>query len=315
MTSGATCAQNNPVWSNTVTMTVNPVLPVTVNIAASATQVAPGTSVTYTATPTNGGSSPQFQWKVNGSLVSGATNITYTYTPANGDQVTCMMNSSAVCISGSPATSNQITMTVTICGISVLTINHVTTGGVAPVNKTTTYSTVTNIPGEPTKCWITKNLGATQQASAVNDATEASAGWYWQFNRKQGYKHDGTTLTPGWTIALINENADWQTSNDPCNLELGAPWRIPTYTEWYNVDNTGGWFNWNGPWGSGLKLHAAGYLYFGDGSLSQRGTGGVHWTSTQKDATLGWHLYIDASSSYVINNNKAYSFSIRCLRD
>ena len=76
-----------------------------------------------------------------------------------------------------------------------LTINHVE-GVVAPVTKTTTYGTVTNIPGELTKCWITSNLGSDQQATAVNDATEASAGWYWQFNRKQGYKHDGSTRTP-----------------------------------------------------------------------------------------------------------------------
>ena len=84
------------------------------------------------------------------------------------------------------------------CG-DPLTINHLVSGGVAPVDKTVTYGTVTNIPGETSKCWITSNLGADHQATAVNDATEASAGWYWQFNRKQGYKHDGTTRTPNTT--------------------------------------------------------------------------------------------------------------------
>ncbi|MEI7897716.1 MAG: hypothetical protein WCJ26_11825, partial [bacterium] len=74
------------------------------------------------------------------------------------------------------------------CG--TMTINHVA-GTTAPVTKTVTYGTVTNITGEPSKCWITSNLGADHQATAVNDGTEASAGWYWQFNRKQGYKHDG----------------------------------------------------------------------------------------------------------------------------
>ncbi|MEI6437009.1 MAG: hypothetical protein WCP32_19460, partial [Bacteroidota bacterium] len=70
------------------------------------------------------------------------------------------------------------------CGSSI-TINH-GTGAVAPVTKTVTYGTVTNIPGETSKCWITSNLGADHQATAVNDATEASAGWYWQFNLRQG---------------------------------------------------------------------------------------------------------------------------------
>jgi hypothetical protein len=71
------------------------------------------------------------------------------------------------------------------CG-NLITVNHTVSGGVAPVDKSTSYGTVENIPGEPSKCWITNNLGSDQQASSVDDATESSAGWYWQFNRKQG---------------------------------------------------------------------------------------------------------------------------------
>ena len=80
------------------------------------------------------------------------------------------------------------------CGI--LTIHHLAANGVAPADKTVTYATVTGIPGEPTKCWITSNLGASQQADSVKDATEASAGWYWQFDRKQGYKYEGGDIKP-----------------------------------------------------------------------------------------------------------------------
>jgi hypothetical protein len=112
------------------------------------------------------------------------------------------------------------------CGQS-LTVNHYA-GNISPVTKTTSYGTVSNIPGEPSKCWITNNLGSDHQASSVSDATEASAGWYWQFNRKQGFKHDGTTRTPASTwISSISENSDWSSSNDPCTIELGTGWRIP----------------------------------------------------------------------------------------
>ena len=186
----------------------------------------------------------------------------------------------------------------------------------APVTKTVTYGTVTNIPGETTKCWITSNLGADQQANAVGEATEPYAGWYWQFNRKQGYKHDGTTRTPNTTwINSIVENSDWITANDPCNIELGTTWRIPTYTEWYNVDNTGSWINLNGPWGSGLKLHAAGYLRNSDGSLTNRGSYGEYWSSTQYDAAFGSYLGFDSSDSYMYNSSRAFGFSARCVRD
>ena len=140
------------------------------------------------------------------------------------------------------------------CGATML-INHIA-GDVAPVNKVTSYGTVTGIPGEPLKCILTSNLGSDHQAVAMNDATEASAGWYWQFNRKQGYKHDGTTRTPAtvWT-GSYNENSAWMVANDPCRIELGGLWRILTITEWSNLYTTGGWTNWTGPWNSPLKLH------------------------------------------------------------
>ncbi|MEI7725234.1 MAG: hypothetical protein WCK09_09025 [Bacteroidota bacterium] len=213
------------------------------------------------------------------------------------------------------ATLSQSTLACWACGISTMTINHVA-GMVAPVTKTTTYGTVTNIPGEPTKCWITSNLGADHEATALTDDTEASAGWYWQFNRKQGYKHDGTTRTPNttWTTS-ISETSDWATANDPCNIELGTTWHIPTYTEWVNVDNSGGWINWNGPWGSGLKLHAAGYMSYSDGTLGNRGSNGVYWSSMQNDATYGWYLDFNISGSYMGNANKAGGCSARCVRD
>lgn len=200
-----------------------------------------------------------------------------------------------------------------ICGQS-LTINHVA-GNVAPVTKSTTYGTVTNIPGETAKCWITSNLGSDHQATAVDDATEASAGWYWQFNRKQGYKHDGSTLTPGWTITSINENSDWQTANNPCTLELGAAWRLPTYTEWCNVDNVGYWTTWTGPWNSSLKLHAAGFISRNYAVLFYRGSDSYYWSSTQYSTDCGWYLFFGSGYSEMIYSLKAYGNAVRCIKD
>jgi hypothetical protein len=196
-----------------------------------------------------------------------------------------------------------------------LVVNHFA-GTVAPVNKTVTYSTVTNIAGETSKCWITKNLGASQQATAVNDATEASAGWYWQFNRKQGYKHDGTTRTPGtpW-ITSISENSNWQTASDPCTLELGSSWRIPTSTEWVNVNNANGWTSWTGPWGSGLKLHAAGILNPNNGILENRGTEGGYWCNIQYSQSTAEALFFFNTNCNVFGSVKINGCNVRCLRD
>ena len=48
------------------TVNVNSYVTVSVSIAASENPTVSGTSVTFTATATNGGSSPSYQWKVNG---------------------------------------------------------------------------------------------------------------------------------------------------------------------------------------------------------------------------------------------------------
>ena len=199
------------------------------------------------------------------------------------------------------------------CGVS-FSVPHVVARGVAPVDKTVVYGTVNGIPGELMKCWITQNLGADHQATAVNDATEASAGWYWQFNRKQGYKHDGTTRTPNTTwITTIDENSDWTSSNDPCTIELGAGWRIPTSTEWNNVDGTGNWTDWNGPWNSGLKMHAAGMLN-NNGLLFSRSTIGGYSSSSQL-SIFGSYMYFINNGCYVNTTPKSMGFSLRCLSD
>ncbi|MCX6305356.1 MAG: hypothetical protein NT040_10330 [Bacteroidetes bacterium] len=200
------------------------------------------------------------------------------------------------------------------CG-SAFTRTH-PAGTVAPVTKTVTYGTVTNIPGETTKCWITRNLGATQPPNTVSDNTEAAAGWYWLFNRMQGYQHDGTTRTPNTTwITPIPADSDWESANDPCSLLLGSAWRLPTSTEWTNVDAAGNWTNWNGPFNSGLQMHAAGYLDYSNGSLTNRGSDGIYWSSTQYSTGNGWYLYFGSGTSGMNNDSKAYGFSVRCLRD
>jgi len=109
--SNATCAVNNPSTSAPVTMTVNPNLPVSVSIISSSNPFCAGSSVTFTATPTNGGTTPVYQWKVNGISV-GSNNPVYSYSPNNGDIVSCVLNSNISCPIGNPATSNSITMIV-----------------------------------------------------------------------------------------------------------------------------------------------------------------------------------------------------------
>lgn len=91
------------------TLTVNQNLVVSASITASIDPLYSGGSVTFTATPVNGGTSPSYQWIVNGVNV-GTNSSLYTYTPATGDSIRCKVTSNYPCITGSnPATSNKLT--------------------------------------------------------------------------------------------------------------------------------------------------------------------------------------------------------------
>jgi hypothetical protein len=205
----------------------------------------------------------------------------------------------------------QISFTTTMCPNS-LTYTHVA-GLVAPISKTVTYGVVeTNLTGQ-NKCWITKNLGATSQPSSSTDATEAAAGWYWQFNRQQGYKHDGTTCTPSTWLSLIDEDSNWTLANDPCNILLGSGWRIPTQTEWTNAKTNGGLNDYNSAFSSILKLHAAGWI--ASGIVANRGSIGRYWTITQSTTTYGYCLYFASTTSIISGYMKFQGYPIRCIKD
>ena len=161
MTSNATpCLTGSPATSNTITMTVNPNLPASVSIAASATTICAGTSVTFTATPTNEGTTPSYQWYV-GAIPVGTNSATYTTTTlANGNVVSLVMTSNASpCLTGSPATSNTITMTVNPLPTASIVGNN---GPVVCSGSTITF-TITGTSGAV----VTYNLNAGSSTTAT----------------------------------------------------------------------------------------------------------------------------------------------------
>ena len=168
--SNATCAVNNPATSPVVTMSVNPNLLVTVSIIASSNPFCAGSSVTFTATPNNGGTPPSYQWKVNGIGV-GLNNQVYSYFPNNGDVVTCVLNSNISCPIGNPATSNSITMIVNAnlpAGVSITA----TPNPFCPGSSVTFNATPTNGGSTPSYQWKVNgaNVGGNSNPYSYNPA-------------------------------------------------------------------------------------------------------------------------------------------------
>jgi uncharacterized protein (TIGR02145 family) len=130
LTSNVPCPLSNPVLSNVITMLLNTNFPAGVSISASKNPFCTGTSVLFTASPVNGGTTPAFQWKVNGSN-AGTNSPTFSYSPLNNDSVRCVMTSNLSCVTGNPISSATIFMTAlsspvttfTLCFDSITSVN------------------------------------------------------------------------------------------------------------------------------------------------------------------------------------------------
>lgn len=102
--------------SSSTAQTINPTVVPTIAISAVPSgTICAGTNVLFTASITNGGGAPAYQWQVNGVNV-GTNSSTYSSTTlANGDFVSCVLTSNAACASPSTVVSNLITMVVANC--------------------------------------------------------------------------------------------------------------------------------------------------------------------------------------------------------
>jgi uncharacterized protein (TIGR02145 family) len=108
---------------DTIILTVNNQSPVSVTVAPLLNPVCQGHSAHFTATAVNGGSSPFYQWKLNG-LNAGTDSSGFTFIPANNDQVSCVLTSSELfCVTNNPATSNTVVMQVDQNNLVSLTIS------------------------------------------------------------------------------------------------------------------------------------------------------------------------------------------------
>jgi len=116
MTSSVACTL--PVTSNAITMTVLPVNNTSVSIALTtgSNPDCSGDPLTFTATQSNGGATPTYEWHLitgfpSSNIVVGTNSPTYTLqNPTHNDVVYCNMISSIVCSSPAIASSNSITV-------------------------------------------------------------------------------------------------------------------------------------------------------------------------------------------------------------
>ncbi len=163
--------QNISTGNASVTRTV--AASVTISSSAINNSICAGSNIIFTATPTNGGNAPTYQWKLNGNNITGANSATYsTTTLANNDVISVLMGSSLTsCVTGTPASSNSITTTVTSIPAVPSNING---SSIICMNSNQVYN-IPAVAGATSYTWVvTGDLTATPSTTNVINITAAN---------------------------------------------------------------------------------------------------------------------------------------------
>lgn len=108
------CNASNQVSSNDLTFTVNTFTTPSISIVSDFANICAGEAITFTTNTTQVGANPTFQWMIDGTNVGSNTFTFSTSNLTNAQTITCLVTSSDVCASTPTATSNSISVNVTI---------------------------------------------------------------------------------------------------------------------------------------------------------------------------------------------------------
>ncbi|MGX5820674.1 FG-GAP-like repeat-containing protein [Chitinophaga lutea] len=141
-----------------------------VQISASNLAACIGTPVTFTASPTNPGNLPIYDWKVN-NVSQGINNPVFTSSVLKkNDIVKVLMKSAATCAYPNPAQSNVLTMAVLDTGSLSVSITTATTTVCTGANVTFT-AFPRNVGLESSYQWTVNGVAAGTNANTFNTST------------------------------------------------------------------------------------------------------------------------------------------------
>ncbi len=189
---------------------------------------------------------------------------------------------------------------------------------------TDTTTAVVELISATGRVWMDRNLGATQAATSLTDATAYGDLYQWgrvkdghQSRTSSGTSETVTTGDPGhgdfilggsWTTTP--PNALWPTGlNDPCP----TGYRIPTETEFqteidnFTTKNSDGAFE-------ALKFTAGGFRYDSN-EITLPGQGGYYWSSTARDSNAASSFGTDPAAAYINAPSRGLGMSIRCIKE
>ncbi|MFM9027880.1 MAG: hypothetical protein ACKOQ6_07770, partial [Bacteroidota bacterium] len=173
MTSNLSGVLGNPATSNSITIGVSPrVTPaVTVALTSGSNPACAGSSLTFNATPTSGGTAPTYQWKLDGINVGTNSAIYTSTTISNGQVISCVMTSNELCTTNSTASSNNLTQNINPIGNPTAIISQ--TAGTNPLCQGSSATFSASISGGTVTAWQWKVDGSNAGTNASTFTTSS----------------------------------------------------------------------------------------------------------------------------------------------
>lgn len=316
---------NGTTWTNLFGGITGTISTISCGTATNSGTLTPGTAASgvTSAVPYTGGNGGMHSGQiVNSSGVTGLTAMLSSGTFSNGS------GSLTYTIMGTPASHGTATFALNIGGQACNLTRTVTCSGSASVGGFN-YGIVAGADG---KCWLDRNLGATQIATSSTDAN--AYGHYYQWGRlADGHQITITTATtptasttdnPGHALFILNTTSGyvfrspmnyslWQGvngGNNPCP----SGFRIPTFTE-LNTERAS-WSSNNaaGAFASPLKLPMAGARSASHESRPAPGAGGMLWAASNTVYT-GTALSFNPSTAGGADTFRTDGLNVRCIKD
>ncbi len=199
------CGANTVVISNPQTITVTASLTPSIAITASSSSICAGTSASFTATASNMGTSPTYQWSVNSIPVSSATSFQWsTASLSNNDTVTCLITANPSCAAVNTALSAPI----------IISVNALVTPSVSIVANDTSVCAGTSVVFTPTAINGGVSPTYTWYVNGINSATGAT------FTSAALQNNDVVTCSLNSSLACVSSNP---VNSSAIVMQIGLP--------------------------------------------------------------------------------------------
>jgi len=157
--------------TNSQTLTVNQPVNPAISISAGTYTPCDGSTLIFTASVTNAGSSPVYQWQINGApVLNNNTNTLSGNTFQNNDVISCKVTNTTDCSTVPTATSNSITASLNPYIAPTISIASSVSGPVC-AGSSIAFTAISNLGANASYQWLVNGVNSGTNSPTFTTAT------------------------------------------------------------------------------------------------------------------------------------------------